>query len=188
MRRLGADAVFLDTREVLVVAPTSDGQAVDIEYDVSNRRLDAWSRRAGLHQVHSGLLLLLPAFAISVAPILAPRMQGQSCSIVVAARQTPTGCAAKEGRPQQRSLPSAEATGPVQIVVATGFIAKTPGGQVTTLKRNGSDYSATIMGALVRSSRITIWTDVDGVFSADPRKVRCWAGTAAGVLHGLCCP
>ena len=58
-----------------------------------------------------------------------------------------------------------------QIIVATGFIAKTPTGQVTTLKRNGSDYSATILGALFQSSRITIWTDVDGVFSADPRKV-----------------
>lgn len=60
----------------------------------------------------------------------------------------------------------------VQVIVATGFIAKNQAGQVTTLKRNGSDYSATIMGALVRSSNIVIWTDVDGVFSADPRKVR----------------
>lgn len=59
----------------------------------------------------------------------------------------------------------------LQIIIATGFIAKNPEGQVTTLKRNGSDYSATIVGALVRSSHITIWTDVDGVFSADPRKV-----------------
>ena len=58
-----------------------------------------------------------------------------------------------------------------QVIVATGFIAKNQAGQVTTLKRNGSDYSATIMGALVRSSNIVIWTDVDGVFSADPRKV-----------------
>ena len=58
-----------------------------------------------------------------------------------------------------------------QVIVATGFIAKNQSGQVTTLKRNGSDYSATIMGALVRSSNIVIWTDVDGVFSADPRKV-----------------
>lgn len=57
------------------------------------------------------------------------------------------------------------------VVVATGFIARTPDGAPTTLKRNGSDYSATIMGALARAGRITIWTDVDGVFSADPRKV-----------------
>ena len=40
-----------------------------------------------------------------------------------------------------------------------------------TLKRNGSDYSATILGALFRCGHITIWTDVNGVFSADPRKV-----------------
>ena len=59
----------------------------------------------------------------------------------------------------------------VQVIVATGFIAKNQAGQVTTLKRNGSDYSATIMGALVRPANIVIWTDVDGVFSADPRKV-----------------
>lgn len=45
-------------------------------------------------------------------------------------------------------------------------------GQATTLKRNGSDFSATILGSLFRSSYITIWTDVDGVYSADPRKVR----------------
>lgn len=44
-------------------------------------------------------------------------------------------------------------------------------GQATTLKRNGSDFSATILGSLFRSSYITIWTDVDGVYSADPRKV-----------------
>jgi bifunctional aspartokinase / homoserine dehydrogenase 1 len=43
--------------------------------------------------------------------------------------------------------------------------------QVTTLRRNGSDYSATIFGALTRANEITIWTDVDGVYSADPRKV-----------------
>ena len=56
--------------------------------------------------------------------------------------------------------------------MATGFIAKNPAGQATTLRRNGSDYSATIVGALLRSTGIVIWTDVDGVFSADPRKAR----------------
>lgn len=39
------------------------------------------------------------------------------------------------------------------------------------MKRNGSDYSATILGALFECGHITIWTDVDGVYSADPRKV-----------------
>ena len=63
---------------------------------------------------------------------------------------------------------SAEPAQRAQVIVATGFIAKNPAGQVTTLRRNGSDYSATIAGALLRSMGIIIWTDVDGVFSADP--------------------
>jgi len=58
-----------------------------------------------------------------------------------------------------------------RIVVVTGFVARTADGQPTTLRRNGSDYSATIVGALMKASSIVIWTDVDGVFSADPRKV-----------------
>jgi aspartokinase/homoserine dehydrogenase 1 len=65
----------------------------------------------------------------------------------------------------------ADAAGAPGIIVATGFIARNPAGQATTLKRNGSDYSATVLGALLRAGRITIWTDVDGVYSADPRKV-----------------
>jgi aspartokinase/homoserine dehydrogenase 1 len=67
--------------------------------------------------------------------------------------------------------PAAGPGGPVGLVVITGFIAKNPAGQVTTLKRNGSDLSATVFGALLRGGSITIWTDVDGVYSADPRKV-----------------
>ncbi len=57
------------------------------------------------------------------------------------------------------------------FVVVTGFIASTPEGIPTTLKRNGSDYSASIFGSLLKARLITIWTDVDGVLSADPRLV-----------------
>lgn len=60
---------------------------------------------------------------------------------------------------------------PVQRVVITGYVASDPDGKPTTLKRNGSDYSASIFGALLEASSITIWTDVDGVLSADPRRV-----------------
>ena len=56
-------------------------------------------------------------------------------------------------------------------VVVTGFVASTPDGIPTTLKRNGSDFSASIFGKLLQASAITIWTDVDGVLSADPRLV-----------------
>jgi aspartokinase/homoserine dehydrogenase 1 len=57
------------------------------------------------------------------------------------------------------------------IPVVTGFIGATEDGQTTTIGRNGSDYSAAIVGAAVDASIIEIWTDVDGVLSADPRVV-----------------
>src|SRR5436190_860683 len=57
------------------------------------------------------------------------------------------------------------------IPVATGFIGATEDGHTTTIGRNGSDYSAAIVGASVGASVIEIWTDVDGVLSADPRVV-----------------
>ena len=58
-----------------------------------------------------------------------------------------------------------------RVPVVTGFIGATADGQTTTIGRNGSDYSAAIVGAAVGASVIEIWTDVDGVLSADPRVV-----------------
>ena len=57
------------------------------------------------------------------------------------------------------------------LVVITGYIASDARGVPTTLKRNGSDFSASIFGRLLRAESVTIWTDVDGVMSADPRVV-----------------
>src|SRR5204862_5693882 len=56
-------------------------------------------------------------------------------------------------------------------LVITGFIARTAEGLQTTLGRNGSDFSASIFGDLLDAEEIVIWTDVDGVLSADPRRV-----------------
>mmetsp|Transcript_94 Transcript_94/g.311 ORF Transcript_94/g.311 Transcript_94/m.311 type:complete len:930 (+) Transcript_94:104-2893(+) len=107
-RQLGGDAVWLDTRDVLVVEATEDGTAVDADYPLCNTKMDEWVTKQG---------------------------------------------------------------GIPKLVIATGFIARDHTGRATTLRRNGSDYSATIMGALLQAKNITIWTDVDGVYSADPRKV-----------------
>src|SRR5438045_5265763 len=57
------------------------------------------------------------------------------------------------------------------IPVVTGFIGSTSDGQTTTIGRNGSDYTAAIIGAALGASIIEIWTDVDGVLSADPKAV-----------------
>ena len=56
-------------------------------------------------------------------------------------------------------------------LVIPGFVARNPLGVQTTLGRNGSDFSASIFGALLDAAEIHIWTDVDGVLSADPRRV-----------------
>lgn len=99
----------MDTREVLIVNPTSSNQ-VDPDYLESEKRLEKWF-----------------------------------------------------------------SSNPSKIIIATGFIASTAQNIPTTLKRDGSDFSAAILGALLRARQVTIWTDVNGVYSADPRKGMCLA-------------
>ncbi|KAG7025167.1 Bifunctional aspartokinase/homoserine dehydrogenase 1, chloroplastic [Cucurbita argyrosperma subsp. argyrosperma] len=106
IRQRGFDCKWMDTREVLIVNPTSSNQ-VDPDFSESARRLERWYSKNS-----------------------------------------------------------------AKIIIATGFIASTHQNIPTTLKRDGSDFSAAIMGALLTSRRVTIWTDVDGVYSADPRKVK----------------
>ena len=57
------------------------------------------------------------------------------------------------------------------VPIAAGFIGRTITGIVTTLGRNGSDYSASVIGAALDCSEVTIYTDVDGILTADPRVV-----------------
>ncbi len=56
-----------------------------------------------------------------------------------------------------------------EIPIITGFIAATPAGIPTTLGRGGSDYSAAILAVALHAQEVWIWTDVDGIMSADPR-------------------
>ena len=58
-----------------------------------------------------------------------------------------------------------------RIPIVTGFIAATHQGITTTLGRGGSDYSASILAVCLQASEVWIWTDVDGVMTADPRLV-----------------
>lgn len=57
------------------------------------------------------------------------------------------------------------------VPVVTGFIGATAEGVLTTLGRGGSDYSATILGAALEADEVIIWSDVDGLLTADPRLV-----------------
>ncbi|WP_448567807.1 bifunctional aspartate kinase/homoserine dehydrogenase II [Thalassotalea ganghwensis] len=69
----------------------------------------------------------------------------------------------------ETNLKSLRADG--KLTVVTGYISRDSQGLTKTLGRNGSDYSATIMAALVGANNVTLWTDVDGIYSADPRVV-----------------
>jgi aspartate kinase len=57
------------------------------------------------------------------------------------------------------------------VPVVTGFIGATVDGALTTLGRNSSDYSGTILGAALDADEVTLWTDVDGILTADPKIV-----------------
>lgn len=60
---------------------------------------------------------------------------------------------------------------PQKFIVITGFIASTADGVPTTLRRNGSDFSATIFASLLDAVSVTIWKEVDGILSANPKIV-----------------
>jgi aspartate kinase len=66
-----------------------------------------------------------------------------------------------------------EALGPLLVKgilpVVTGYIGATPEGVTTTLGRGGSDYTATILGVALKADEVWIWTDVDGLMTADPK-------------------
>jgi len=64
----------------------------------------------------------------------------------------------------------AKAEGSIQVT--TGFIASDKGGLTTTLGRGGSDYTAAILAGALEATDLEIWTDVDGVLTCDPRKVK----------------
>ncbi|NQZ22366.1 MAG: bifunctional aspartate kinase/homoserine dehydrogenase II [Colwellia sp.] len=72
---------------------------------------------------------------------------------------------------QQSSLQFQQQLQKGKLAVITGYITKNAKGETCTLGRNGSDYTATIMASLSGALNVTLWTDVDGIYSADPRIV-----------------
>jgi len=58
-----------------------------------------------------------------------------------------------------------------QFIVTQGFICRNPMGEIDNLKRGGSDYSASLIGAAINAEEIQIWTDIDGMHNNDPRVV-----------------
>lgn len=61
---------------------------------------------------------------------------------------------------------------PARRAIITGFIANNQHGKTTTLGRNGSDYTASLLARFSKASSVTLWTDVAGIYSADPRLIQ----------------
>ncbi len=66
-------------------------------------------------------------------------------------------------------LQAVVAAHPGEVVVGQGFIGATPGGEPTTLGREGSDYSAAVAAHILDAESVTIWKDVEGILNADPK-------------------
>eukprot|EP00930_Biecheleria_cincta_P003260 TRINITY_DN104183_c0_g1_i1.p1 TRINITY_DN104183_c0_g1~~TRINITY_DN104183_c0_g1_i1.p1 ORF type:complete len:995 (-),score=208.30 TRINITY_DN104183_c0_g1_i1:191-3175(-) len=70
----------------------------------------------------------------------------------------------------EQTFDGKEASAPYLVI--TGFICTTVSGRPSTLKRSGSDYSATIFAKILGASAVTFWKNVNGVYTADPRRVK----------------
>jgi bifunctional aspartokinase / homoserine dehydrogenase 1 len=115
-----------------------------------------------------------------MAPLLAAalRAKGLKAEFVDAGELIVTDDVHLSGNPQMEAT-RAEARGRLLpllergiVPVVTGFVAATASGVPTVLGRGGSDYSAAILGAALDADEVQIWTDVDGVLTADPRIVK----------------
>lgn len=79
---------------------------------------------------------------------------------------------AKVNFPETNRLIAEEFSGDNDLRIITGFIGSSGSGETTTLGRSGSDYTAAIFAAALKADSLEIWTDVDGMMTADPRKVK----------------
>jgi bifunctional aspartokinase / homoserine dehydrogenase 1 len=122
---------------------------------------------AGFGEIWSARLL-----AACLEDRLGPERAGRwiDARRVITVRQSSLGPTVmwKEARRNWAARPECPAG---SVAVVTGFIASDEQGRPTTLGRNGSDFSASILAALTGAAELVIWTDVDGVMSADPGRV-----------------
>jgi aspartate kinase len=108
---------------------------------------------------------------------VAAREVGLECAMVDAREVIVTDDRFGRARPDTAALAARAAErvapllGPGRAVVMQGFVGATPEGVPTTLGRGGSDYSAALLGAAMEAEEIQIWTDVDGMLTADSRVV-----------------
>ena len=148
------------------------------------QRLDRFEKLCfGLSMVHELTPRLLDAISgtgeMIAAPLLAAAIEARGrASMAVDATEVIVTTDQFGGAEPLMDATHVKAGGVLQpmlaagaIPVVTGFIGATADGVLTTLGRGGSDYSATIVGAAIDADEVWIWTDVDGVMTANPSEV-----------------
>eukprot|EP00475_Leptophrys_vorax_P011140 TRINITY_DN1767_c0_g1_i7.p1 TRINITY_DN1767_c0_g1~~TRINITY_DN1767_c0_g1_i7.p1 ORF type:complete len:461 (-),score=138.74 TRINITY_DN1767_c0_g1_i7:1-1383(-) len=99
-------------------------------------------------------------------------IQSLDARTVLTVKNHPMGVLPEIEKSRERMLQWLQMHPDVQMLVITGYIGTLDTGSPCTLGRDGSDYSASIFGVLLNSESVTIWTDVDGVYSANPSAVK----------------
>jgi aspartate kinase len=141
---------------------------------VDARALDAWDAGLVTDSRFGGARPLAESEA-KIRAALGALESGWSSHGTAGAPSDSHGGAAASGSHGAAATPAA-----ARVPVITGYIGKDSAGNITTLGRGGSDFSAAIFGAALAAEEIEIWTDVDGVMTADPRIVK-----SARFIHTL---
>src|SRR3954471_20732308 len=171
--RAAADAVTTgDAADRQQVLAQIDGQldrfeklcfGLSMVHELTPRLLDAISG--------TGELLAAPLVAAAIRAAGRPSSPVPATELIVTTEQFGGAepiADATEAKTSARLRPSLDRG---DIPVVTGFIGATADGVLTTLGRGGSDYSASIIGAALNADEVWIWTDVNGVMTANPGEV-----------------
>jgi aspartate kinase len=175
---------LFDTHKAAADALVADSAARGIVLAEIDRRLDRFEKLCfGLSMVHELTPRLLDAISgtgeMLAAPLVAAAIRARGCpSTSIDATEllvTTDQFGGAEPLMEETRAKTTERLRPLvargEAPVVTGFVGATADGVQTTLGRGGSDYSASILGAALDASEIWIWTDVDGVMSANPSEV-----------------
>ncbi len=154
---LGVDAAPI---EPLLVELAEVARGVSLLKELTPRTLD---RLAGYGE---RLSVRIVAAAFTKAGVPAVAVDASDAGLV-----TDENFGSAAPLPEADDLLRRSLTAPGPLRVVTGFIGRTRGGELTTLGRNGSDFTATIIGAALGAEEVEIWSDVDGIMTADPRLV-----------------
>ncbi|HET7536029.1 MAG TPA: bifunctional aspartate kinase/homoserine dehydrogenase I [Candidatus Didemnitutus sp.] len=135
---------------------------IELTRECSPRSLDA--------VIHAGERISAALVSRAVSERDAPSIAADARDFVVT--DANHGAAAVELTPTAEKFTAVRDKWNDIVPIVTGFIGRTKDGHTTTLGRNGSDYTATLLASLLQAESVTVWTDVLGVMTADPNLVR----------------